>query len=229
VIRSGAARLFEAPCLLPGEIDAVDHRDIREYGNHPQDRRHAVKERAYQQEHDALGTLEETHLAFGDGVFGARAGIAHHHGAGHHNRGQDHVEIAVNRSVVDQQAHEENQVGITVDDGIEEPAEAGHAAGRAGNWAVGQIKNRRSQHDQAGREKLSAAEKDGRNAVDHEPGERQDIRVNPRERQAAHDFLQQPVAGLSDGVGVRHKRPSIFDFTTFEAPSSAPRLTVCPG
>jgi hypothetical protein len=44
----------------------VDHGHVREDGNHPEQWRHAVEERTDYYQHNPLGQLEKTHLAFWD-------------------------------------------------------------------------------------------------------------------------------------------------------------------
>ena len=112
--------------------------------------RHAVEQRADDDQHHAFRPLQETHLALGNGVFRARPRVAHHHRAGHHDGRQHDIEEAVDGGVVDQQAHVERQIGVAVDHRIEEAAEARHLAGGARHAAVHHVEEAGADHHHAG-------------------------------------------------------------------------------
>src|ERR1039458_8069869 len=80
-------RVFQPLGFLPCENDPADHRDVREDRNHPEHGGHAIEQRADDDQHHSLRSLEEAHLAFRNNVLGARARVTYHHRAGHHDRG----------------------------------------------------------------------------------------------------------------------------------------------
>src|SRR5579871_5017446 len=65
-------RVFQALGLLPGIDHAMDHRQVRENGDHPEHGGHAVEQRADYDQHDSLGTLQEADFALGNRALGTR-------------------------------------------------------------------------------------------------------------------------------------------------------------
>ena len=97
-------------------------------------------------ENHALGTLEKADLAARDGVFGASAGVTDEHGACHDNRCQHDIEKAIDGSIIDQEPHQNGKIRITVEDGIEETAEASNAVGFASHAAIDHIEKPGADH-----------------------------------------------------------------------------------
>src|SRR5580692_4245935 len=101
----------------------MDHGDGRERCEHPEDRGHhspAIEERAEDDEDNALGPLHEADLALSDQGLGSGAGVADHERGDHDEGGEEDVEEAVATGVEDEQAEEEDYVGVAVDDGVKE-------------------------------------------------------------------------------------------------------------
>ena len=143
----------EATCLLIGIADAVDDGDGGKHSENPEDGRHhspAVEEGAENDEHHALRTLHEANLAGADESFGAGAGVADHQRCDHDEGGQNDVEEAVAAGIEDQQAEEQGDVGVAVDDGVEEGAEDGDLLGLAGHAAVHHVEDAGADDDQPG-------------------------------------------------------------------------------
>ena len=198
--RDAQLGFFQELGFLVGEHHAVHHRQVAEHRDHPQHRRHAVEQRADDQQHHALGPFHEADLALGNRVFRPRAGIADHHRGGHHQRRQHHVKGPVDRSVPDQQAHQQRQIRIAVQHRIEEAAEARDAIGFAGHAAVHHVEQSRADDHHAGPAELSGGQQDSRADVDHQAQEREHVGMDPGERQPAHNQPDDFVAGPADRV-----------------------------
>src|SRR5208337_3534253 len=80
---------------LPGVEDAVDYSNGRKHGDYPEHWGHNVEEGADDQQHQTLGAFHETDAAGADERLGAGAGITHHDGADHSQRGQQEIEETV--------------------------------------------------------------------------------------------------------------------------------------
>ena len=166
---------------LIGVLDAVDHRDGGEYRQNPEDRGHdspLLEEGSEEDEDDALGSLHEADFAFANESFGAGARVADHQGRDHDKGDEDHVTEAVDSPVVDEKAEEEDNVGIAVDDGVEEGSEDCHLVGLASDAPVDHVEEAGAEDNAAGVEEhdssvgsVGLAEEEGGNDVDDEADE----------------------------------------------------------
>src|SRR6185437_9435534 len=141
----------EATCLLICIADTVNHGNGGKNGQHPQDRRHsspAVEKGAKDDEDNALRALHEAYLAGADERFCAGAGVADHQGRDHDESHEKDIEQAVGASIVDQQAEEQSNVRIAVDDRVKKSAEDGDLLGLAGDAAIHHIEDARADDDQ---------------------------------------------------------------------------------
>src|SRR5580698_7683409 len=86
--------------LLPRVDHAMHHRQVRQHGDHPQHLGHPSEQRADNDEHHALGALQKSDLAFGDGILGPRAGVADHHRSGHHDGREHDIKEAIDGGVI---------------------------------------------------------------------------------------------------------------------------------
>ena len=171
----------EMPGLLVGVEDAVDDGDGGDDGEHPEDGGHdspSFEEGAEDDEDDALGTLHETDFALADEGLRAGAGVADHQRGDHDKGGEEDVEEPVAARVEDEEPEEEDDIGVAVDDGIEECSEDGDLLGLAGDASVHHVKDARADDDQAGEEEhadvvllITEAEEDGSAGIDDEPEE----------------------------------------------------------
>ena len=85
----------------------------------------------------------------GDERFGAGFCVTDHHGAGHRCTREHGVTEAIDLDVIDEQAEEENQVGVAVEDGIEKRAEERDAALTASDGAIEKIAESGEHHHAA--------------------------------------------------------------------------------
>lgn len=203
----------EVPGLLVGVDDAVDDGNGGDDGEDPEDRRHdspALEEGAEDDEDDALGALHEAYFAFSDEGFGAGARVADHQRGDHDKGGEEDVEEAIATRVEDQESEEEDDVGVAVDDGIEEGSEDGDLVGLAGNAAVDHVKDACADDDEAGEEKhadvvllIAEAEQDCRAGVDDEAEKREDVRRDAGERKAVNDGLEDYATAGAERTGPR--------------------------
>ncbi len=196
-----------------GVTDAVNDGEGRKYGQNPENRGHrapAIKERAQDDEHDALRSLHEADLALTDQRLGAGAGVAHHKRRDHDEGGQHDVEESVAAGVKHQQPEEEYYVGVAVDDGIEKCAEDRDLVGLAGNASVHHVEDAGADDDQGGINEhayvivlIGVTEKNGGGGVDDESDKREDVGRDAREREAIDDGLQQHSASAPKSAGPR--------------------------
>src|SRR5690606_27878693 len=120
-------------------------------------------------------------LALVDLVLGASANVADHHGAGHRDGGQHDVAEAINAGVVDQHSDQQDQIGVAIDHGIKETAEARHATAGAGDRAVDEVEYRREKHNQACLKKLPARKHPSAYCVDRETSAGENVGMNTGE------------------------------------------------
>src|SRR6266567_8583773 len=123
-------RSLHAFRLLPGVVHAMDYCDRGEDRDHPQHGCHTIGERANNDQHEAFGSLHESHLAGPDERLGTGARVAHHHSTDHDECGQHDVKETVAAGVENEEPKEQSGVAVTVEDGIKEGAEAGHLIAR---------------------------------------------------------------------------------------------------
>src|SRR5208282_5796588 len=118
---------------------------------------------------------------------------------------------AVAARVENQQSEEQRGIAVTVDDGIEKPSEAGHLVREAGDAAIHQVEESRSDDDQSGIEKHAALvvavgiSKQKRGVgVDQQSHQSQAVGIDAREREQTHDRVEQNTAGATDAAGPSH-------------------------
>ena len=177
----------------------MDDRDGREDGENPEGGGHripALKEGAEDDEDDALGAFHEADLAGADESFGAGAGVADHERGGHDEGYEEDVEEAIAAGVEDEQAEEEGDVGVAVEDRVEEGAEDGDLVGLAGDAAVNHVEEAGTDDDEAGVEEHAdvvvgacVAEEEGCNDVDDEADEGEGVGRDFGESEAVDNLL----------------------------------------
>jgi hypothetical protein len=207
----------EATCLLICIADAVDDCSGGKNGQNPEDGRHgspAVEESAKNDEHNALRALHKADLAGTDESFCAGAGVADHQGCDHDEGREKNVEQAVGAGIVDQQAEEQSNVGIAIDDGVKECAEDGDLLGLAGDAAIHHVEDSRTYNDQAGVGEHAdiimgpgIPEQEGGAGVDDQAHEGEDVGRDARQGQAIHDLLQDEAATSSERACPGHFKP----------------------
>ena len=190
----------EVPGLLVGVDDAVDDGNGGDDGEDPEDRRHdspALEEGAEDDEDDALGALHEAYFAFSDEGFGAGARVADHQRGDHDKGGEEDVEEAIAARVEDQESEKEDDVGVAIDHRIEESSKDGDLVGLASDAAVDQVKETRSNDDQAGVEKHAAlvvtvgvSKQESGVGIDDQPHQGQTVRIDARKGKKAHDGVE---------------------------------------
>src|SRR5713226_8653425 len=193
--------------FLPGEIDAVDDGEGGNDGNDPKDGAHAIEDPADDEEHDALGALHEADFAQGDERLGAGAGVTDHDGAGGGDGGEDDVGSAAADGIVDQEAHVEGHVGVTVESGIVEGAEGGDAVLAAGDLTVEHVQEAGEENDQSAGEKTANGKEGGGDKIHNQPKKSEEVGINSGGGDRANNFVQQPFAAGSNCAGKgSHKR-----------------------
>ena len=123
----------------PGERDPLDRRQVRQDGQHPQRRLQLIEQGAGDQADHALRALHHAHRAPHADRLGPRLRVAHHHRAdepGHRHDGAARVGH-LREEHDDAQQHDE--IGVPVDDRIEERAERRDLAGGARQRAVQEV------------------------------------------------------------------------------------------
>ena len=155
-----------------------------------------LTERTKDDEHDPLWPLHEAHLAGADQCFGAGASVADHQRGDHDEGGEHHVEETVAARVEDQQAKEEDNIGVAVDDRVKERAEDGDLIGLPGNATVHHVEDACADDDQARVEEVAdvvvavrKAEEDGRDDVNDQADEGEDIGRDTGEGETVDDGL----------------------------------------
>ena len=96
--------------------------------DHPQHGRHAVRERADHEQHDALGPLHEADLALLDQRLGARARVARHDREDQRQRRDHHVVAAAELRVQEDQPGQQREIGKAIERRVPERAELATAA-----------------------------------------------------------------------------------------------------
>ncbi len=182
-----------------GVNDAMKHREIGKNHNNPQHGRDPVKESSDNQEHDSLGPLEEPDFAGGDDIFGPGPRVARHNRADHRHRHKDNIPEAVAATVIDQQASEQKEIGIPVQDRIKKAAERRHAVAQSRYRAVRQIENSSDNDRQARPPEISKGEKVRPNQVDQQSDAGQNV--------GAHSVMGK---GFDDPV--KNILPALADF-----------------
>jgi hypothetical protein len=165
----------------------------------------ASEESAEDDQDDALGALHEAYFAGADEGFGAGAGVADHERGGHDEGNQEDVEQALTAGVEDEQAEEESDVGVAVEDGIEEGAKDGDLVGEAGDAPIDHVKEARTEDDEGGVEEHAnvgvgarVAEEEGGDHIDDEAEEGEGVGGDAGESQTSDDLLQQPTAAFTE-------------------------------
>ena len=177
----------------------MDYGDGGHDGEDPEGGGHGVpafEEGAEDDEDDALGALHEAYFAGADEGFGAGSGVADHERGGHDEGGQEDVEEAVAAGVEDDQAKEEGDVGVAVEDGVEEGAKDGDLVGEAGDAAVDHVKEAGSDDDEASVEEHAdvvvgarVAEEEGGDDVDDEADEGEGVGGDFGESETVNNLL----------------------------------------
>jgi len=158
LLRSGASRFrlrrtvrfVELTRRMPGVRNSVGYGNVRKHGNHPKNGRHAIRQRTDDNQHHSLRPLEEPYLATRDRILGACSGVARQHRPRHHNSRQHNIEEPINTRVVDEQPHQQDEVGVAVEHGIKEPTEARDLIALARHRTINQVENRKpfvAKHD----------------------------------------------------------------------------------
>src|SRR5947199_1776784 len=102
----------------------MDHGNSRQHSDHPEHGSHPVEKRSDDQKHEAFGTFQKSNAALTNQRLRAGARIADHDRADHDQRCKNNIEEAIAARVENQKPEEERGVAVTVDDRIEESAEA---------------------------------------------------------------------------------------------------------
>src|SRR6185437_1256377 len=190
---------------LPGVLNAVDDGDGGEDGENPEDGGHdspAVEEGSQDEKDDTLRAFHEADLALADERLGASAGVADHERGDHDEGGEEDVKEPVATRVKNQKPKEENNIRVTVDDGVKEGSEDRDLLRLTGDAAVDHVEDAGADDDQAGVEEhagivvlVGEAEEDGSGGVDEQSDEGEDVGRDFRERKAIDDGLQENSAG----------------------------------
>src|SRR5581483_9451193 len=197
-------RPFEFPRLLPSVDHAVNDGQVGQYSNDPKHRRHAVEQRAENDEYDPLRTLQKAHLAAGDRVLGSRPRVADHHRAGHYDRRENNVEEPVDTGVIHKQTHEKGEIGIPVENRVEEAAEPGHAIAFPGDRTIDQVEEPGADHHQPGGHESAARKLPGGGDVGDKAQKSKEIGIDAGECERADNAVQNVTAGDADGAGIRY-------------------------
>src|SRR5581483_5294480 len=161
--------------FLAGVHDALDDRPVGEDSDYPEHGRHAVKQGSDNNQHHTFGPFKEADFAGGDKVLGARACVTDHHGPDHGGRNQRDVEEAVDPPIKNQQANQQAQVGVTVQNRIVKSPERSDAVGDAGYSPVGHIEEPGQDDVQSRPAKVTVGKQVGGEKVDGESDEGEDI------------------------------------------------------
>ena len=186
----------------------MDYGNGGEDGDDPQDWRHAVEQSADDYQHQSLGTLHETYTAGTYQRFGAGARIADHDRADHRDGSEDNVDRTAVAAVKHHQAYELGGIAVTVDYRIEEPSEAGDAIAGSSHGSVDQVEEAGPDDDQASVTEhaglifgIGVSKEKSSNYIDDQTQEGQHIGIDPRQRQAANDGIEQHTAAPAKDAG----------------------------
>src|SRR5581483_2907804 len=201
--------------LLIRVLDSMGNCDVRKHGNDPQHWRHAVENGSNDHQDQPLRAFHKADLASSDQRLGSRPGVADHHRPHHHDRNQNQVEETVCSSVINQQSEEQGHIAIAIHDRVEERTKTRNLIRGARYASVHQVKETRSNDDQAGVEEhpslilsRGVSEQNCRHDVNDQPHEREDVGRNPGQGHPINDGHQQHPARFSKGPCPSHSGSS---------------------
>ena len=157
--------------------------------------------RAENHQHQPLRPLPESDFRGRHQRFGARLRVADHHRSGHGRSGQHRVPEAVHLRVVDEQTKKKHQVGVTVENGIEESAEERNAILPARHRPIEQVAQAREDHAAAGSRKPPSGEKHSRPKICDQRAPGDDVRRDSRGSQKGRESVNGPGEIPADGAG----------------------------
>lgn len=191
--------------FAPRVVNAVNHGDV---GTDCEDQQRNGKrgggeltqERTENEENEALRAFPDTDATAVHEGFGAGLRIADHNGSGNDDSGEQCQEEAVDGGIVDEEAEEDGEVGVTVQNGFQESTEEIDVrlamSERAGEKIAG---SRGNQNDARG-EKPPGAEENSGNDAKRETGESENAGGNASARETRDSSLKHPAKGPAEAM-----------------------------
>ena len=183
----------------PRERDALDRREVREHREDPQRRLEQVQERAGDQADHALRALHDAHGAAHADRLGARLRVAHHHRADQAGHRDDRAAHLGHVRVEHDDPQQHHQVGVPIDDRVEEGAEGRDLARSARQRAVEEVAEPGQDQEDAAGADARADERRRRQKAHAEPDQRQVVRP---EMQMAIERQPDRIDPAADGLTV---------------------------
>lgn len=149
--------------FVPSMVNAMNDGEIGTGGKDEQSNGKRVgqpiQKRADNQQTEAFGTLPKTDTAAVNQGLRAGLRVTDHDGTGHSKTCEQRIEEAVDGGIVNEEAHENGQVRVAVQDGFQKCSEEICAGLTMGEGASEKITSGSGNHGKARREKAASAEK----------------------------------------------------------------------
>ncbi len=180
------------------EGDPLERGEVREDREDPERGLEQVEERTGDEADQPLRPLHQAHRARDADRLGARLGVAHHHRA-HEPRHRDDGAARVGRArEQDDDAEHHDQVGVPVDDGVEEGAERGHLSRDARHRAVEEVAEPRDDQEEPRALEPAGHERARRQHADAEAEDREVIRAEVETDEGAPHRVRVGAGGLAE-------------------------------
>lgn len=159
-----------------------------------------TQERTENEENEALRTFPETDAAAVDEGFGAGLRIADHHGSGDDDSGEQCQEEAVDGGIVDEEAEEDGEVGVTVQNGFQESTEEIDVRLAMSKRTSEEVAGSRGNQNNARGEKSAGAEENSGDDAKRETTESKNARGNASARETRDSSLKHPAKGPAEAM-----------------------------
>ena len=174
--------------------------DRRDDGDYPEHLRHAVKSATDDKKHEAFRALHETNFAKRNERFSARPGVANHDGTCRGDGGENDVRSTAADGIIDEQAHVQGHIGVTVERGIVERAESGDTILAARNLAIEHVEKTGEEDDDGAGAEVADGEIRGGSEIDDQAKESEEIRIDTGGGQRTDDTVEQPFPAATNSA-----------------------------
>lgn len=155
--------------FVPGVVNAMDHGEIGANRKDQQSNRKGVgqpiQKRTDNQQAEAFGTFPKTDAAAINERFSAGLSVADHDRTGHCEACEQRIQEAIDRRIVDKEAHENGEVSVAMQNRFQKCTEEIRAGLKTRKWPSEKITNGGGNHGESRGEKAASAEENaGENA-----------------------------------------------------------------
>lgn len=190
--------------FFPSVINAMDDGEIGTKSENEQSDgergRKPVEERSKNQQTETLRALPKTDAAALDKRFSTSLRVANHDGTGHHETREQRVKEAIHRGIVNKKPEENGQVGIAMENGLEEGIKKADARLAMGERAGDKVTCRCGNHGNAGGEKASRAEENSCNNAKNKAGKGENAGGDASPGESSHGALEHPTKGPAEDL-----------------------------